>query len=166
LTVKENVFMSDEEPENSNEILEQSLIASDISEKFKNMPLKYDTVLSREFDEHGTILSGGEYQKVALSRVFAKNSGIVILDEPSSALDPIAEYKMYKNMMDVCKDKTVIFISHRLSSAVMADKIFLFDNGRIIESGTHKELIALNKKYADMFNKQAEKYKAKEPVAV
>lgn len=164
MTVKENILMCDEEPENSDEIIEDALKKSDIYEKIDQLPLKTETILSREFDENGTVLSGGEYQKIALARVFAKSCGIVILDEPSSALDPIAEYKMYNNMMEACKDKTVIFISHRLSSAVMADRIYLFEDGRITESGSHRELIALNKKYADMFNKQAEKYKGQEAV--
>lgn len=162
LTVKENVFMAEDEPENGEEILETALRKSDIYDKINSLPLKADTILSREFDETGTILSGGEYQKIALARVFAKSCEVVILDEPSSALDPISEYKMYNNMMEVCKDKTVIFISHRLSSAVMADKIYLFEDGRVTESGSHKELLAMNGKYADMFRKQAEKYTVRE----
>ena len=90
---------------------------------------------------------------------FTEDSDFVILDEPSSALDPIAEYKMYENMMQGCKDKAIIFISHRLSSAVLADKIYMIENGRIIEEGTHKDLVAAKGKYAEMFEKQAKSYK-------
>ena len=118
-----------------------------------------DTTLTREFDEQGAVLSGGEYQKLSLARIFTEDSDFVILDEPSSALDPIAEYKMYENMMQGCKDKAIIFISHRLSSAVLADKIYMIENGRIIEEGTHKDLVAAKGKYAEMFEKQAKSYK-------
>ena len=82
----------------------------------------------------------------------------VILDEPSSALDPIAEYKMYETMLDACSDCGMIFISHRLSSAVLADMVYLVEDGMIAESGTHKDLMEANGKYAEMFRRQAENY--------
>ncbi len=85
--------------------------------------------------------SGGENQKVSTARLFAKDFEIAVLDEPSSALDPIAEYKMYENLIDVTKGKTVIFISHRLSSAVLSDNIIVLSNGKIIEQGSHNELM-------------------------
>ena len=94
-----------------------------------------------------------------MARVFARESSIAILDEPSSALDPISEYEMFNNMMTACADKTVIFISHRLSSAVMADKIYLLEQGEIVEEGSHEELMKLGGKYAGMFMMQAEKYR-------
>ena len=103
-------------------------------------------------------MSGGETQKIAIARIFAQNPDIIILDEPSSALDPIAEYNMYKNMMEVVKDRTVIFISHRLSSARVADKIYLMENGRIAEEGTHDELMDKDGIYAEMFRLQASNY--------
>lgn len=90
----------------------------------------------------------------------------MILDEPSSALDPIAEYKMYENMMKTCADKAVVFISHRLSSAVLADTIYLLENGRIIEQGSHQALMALGGKYAEMFRVQAENYTTGEKEAM
>ncbi len=82
------------------------------------------------------------------------------MDEPSSALDPIAEYKLNQNMMEIAKNRTVIFISHRLSTTVMADKIYMFEKGEIIEQGSHSELMALDGKYAEMFKKQAINYQA------
>ena len=96
---------------------------------------------------------------MAIAHVYAKKNRFVILDEPSSALDPIAEYEMYRTMLDACAGCGVIFISHRLSSAVLADKIYLIDGGRVAESGTHEQLMAQNGIYADMFRKQAENYK-------
>ena len=103
-------------------------------------------------------LSGGQLQRALLGRALVSNPQVLILDEPSSALDPIAENKMFEAIFDSFRDKTVIYILHRLSSATFADRIYLLENGQIAEQGTHAELIALNGKYADMFHKQAEKY--------
>ena len=121
--------------------------------------LKNDTELLREFDKNGVMLSGGESQKVAIARAFYKNCPYAILDEPSANLDPIAEYNLNQAMMEAAENKTVIFISHRLSTTVNADKIYVMENGTITESGTHKELMEMNGAYAYMFNLQAEKYK-------
>ena len=104
------------------------------------------------------MLSGGEFQKIAIARAFAQDFEIALLDEPSSALDPIAEYRLYENMMKRCRDRTVIFISHRLSSATLADRILVMDGGVIIEEGSHTELMRTGGAYADMFRMQAERY--------
>ena len=120
------------------------------------------TELLREFDDEGVMLSGGEAQKIAVARAFYKKCPYVILDEPSANLDPIAEYNLNRAMLDAAEDKTVIFISHRLSTTVNADKIYVMEQGRIIESGSHKELMSKNGTYAEMFNLQAEKYVDKE----
>lgn len=125
----------------------------------KPLPDGADTELLREFDDSGIMLSGGESQKVAVARAFYKDCPFVILDEPSANLDPIAEYNLNKAMMEAAENKTVIFISHRLSTTVNADRIYVMENGRIIDSGTHEELMAKNGTYAYMFNLQAEKYK-------
>ena len=117
-----------------------------------------DTVISREFDEEGFVPSGGQAQKIAIARVFAAQPDMVILDEPSSALDPLAEYNMYRNMMKLSEGKGVIFISHRLSSARMADEIYLVKDGKIVEQGTHEQMMALNGYYHEMFMLQAENY--------
>lgn len=118
-----------------------------------------DTELSREFDDEGIMLSGGESQKVAVARAFYKDCPYVILDEPSANLDPVAEYNLNQAMIEAAKHKTVIFISHRLSTTVNADKIYVMENGGIIESGSHHELMEMNGTYAYMFKLQAEKYK-------
>lgn len=120
------------------------------------------TELLREFDDEGVMLSGGEAQKIAVARAFYKKCPYVILDEPSANLDPIAEYNLNRAMLEAAEDKTVIFISHRLSTTVNADKIYVMEQGRIIESGSHKELMSKNGTYAEMFNLQAEKYVDKE----
>ena len=115
--------------------------------------------LLREFDDEGVMFSGGEAQKAAIARAFYKDCPYVILDEPSANLDPVAEYNLNQAMIEAADQKTVIFISHRLSTTVNADRIYVMEKGRIIESGSHSELMELGGTYAYMFNLQAEKYK-------
>jgi len=121
-----------------------------------------ETVITREFDKNGAGLSGGESQKLSTARLFAKDFQLAILDEPSSALDPIAEYKMYENLVSATKDKTVIYISHRLSSAVLSDRIYVIGGGTILEQGSHDELMASGGEYAEMFTLQASRYLGEE----
>lgn len=157
LTVAENIMLRrtvvGDEP-----LLSESLRASGMFGPVSALPYGADTMMTREFDEEGVSLSGGQAQKIALSRLYAKNAPIAVLDEPSSALDPIAEYELFENMKRICEGRTVIFISHRLSSAISADVIFMMEHGRIIERGDHESLMRQNGKYAEMFRKQAEKY--------
>ncbi len=157
LSVAENIMM-DEVKEEDREKISQALKNSGADQRVENLKHGMDTMLTREFDDEGAVLSGGEFQKIALARVFAKDSDIVILDEPSSALDPIAEYKMYESMLRACRDRSMVFISHRLSSAVLADYVYMLEDGRIIEEGSHKELLEKNGKYARMFRLQAKNY--------
>ncbi len=124
----------------------------------KELPNGLETILLREFDDEGLMLSGGEQQKIAIARAFYKECPYVILDEPSANLDPVSEYELNHAMMTGAENKTVIFISHRLSTTRNADKIFMMEKGKIIESGSHEELMDLGGKYAEMFNLQAEKY--------
>lgn len=158
MTVAENVLMKELEDMVERETALKALEKSGVYEKVLSMHSTIDTVLTREFDDDGVVLSGGEAQKIAISRAFARDYKVAVFDEPSSALDPIAEYRLYESMMETCKDKTVIFISHRLSSAILADRVYMLEDGRIVEMGAHKELMAMGGKYADMFTKQAEKY--------
>ena len=151
-TVGENVAL-DVDPD-KNRVLE-ALGHSGFS---KELPNGTDTELLREFEDSGIMLSGGESQKVAVARAFYKDCPYVILDEPSANLDPIAEYNLNKAMMEAAKHKTVIFISHRLSTTVNADRIYVMENGEIIDCGSHEELMAKNGTYAYMFKLQAEKY--------
>jgi ATP-binding cassette subfamily B protein len=125
--------------------------------KTVGLDLDLDAEVTREFDESGVMLSGGQAQKLGLSRLLHGEFGLLLLDEPSSALDPIAEYEMTKLMFDSSKT-TTIMIAHRLSTIRSADRIYLIADGEVAEQGTHDELIALGGKYAEMFNKQAENY--------
>ena len=162
VTVAENVICKEVESESEQQRVFASLKNSGADTFVNRMPQKEKTVITREFDETGIGLSGGEQQKIATARMFAKDFDLAILDEPSSALDPIAEYNMYENLISATKGKTVIYISHRLSSAVLSDKIYVFGDGTVKESGTHNELMELNGKYAQMFTLQASSYKEKE----
>ncbi len=158
-TLVENVLM-DEEKKGDRERVMEALRLADFEKKLEKLPEGLDSNMTREFREDGTMLSGGEAQKVAIARMFARTGrlSLAILDEPSSALDPLAEYKLNTNMMKNVGDATVIFISHRLSTTRDADRIYMFENGQIIEEGNHHELMKLKGKYAAMFEKQAYYY--------
>ena len=164
LSVKDNVLLR-EGKDGDDELVANALKESGVYEKIGTLENGLDSILTREFDDKGVNLSVGEQQKLSLARVFATDTPFVILDEPSSALDPIAEYKMFENMMRATKGRSVIFISHRLSSAVLADRVLLMDGGTIAEMGTHKELMDKNGKYAAMFRRQAENYLGNEVAA-
>lgn len=151
-TLGENVSMDDKP---NKEKVEEAIKAADFSRK---LPNGMDSILLREFDDDGVSLSGGEAQKIAIARAFYKNCAFAILDEPSANLDPVAEYALNQSMSKAANDKTVMFISHRLSTTVMADEIYMLEKGQIIEHGSHEELMRLDGKYAYMFKLQAEKY--------
>ncbi|MFW6030901.1 MAG: ATP-binding cassette domain-containing protein, partial [Halanaerobiales bacterium] len=153
MSVAENVLMKSLETKEEENMVIEALEKSGIYEKVKRLPKGINTILTKEFDEKGAVLSGGEMQKIAIARAIAHNYEVVILDEPTSALDPLAEYYLYENIMESCKDKIVIFISHRLSSAMLADHIYMLEEGKIIEAGNHKQLMKQKGKYAEMFNK-------------
>ena len=157
LPVAENVLLRPRTQEDEAVIIE-SLKKSGLYEKVKGFDSGENTLMTKEFDPNGVQMSGGEQQKLAIAHVYSKSNRFVILDEPSSALDPIAEHEMYERMSEACRECGMIFISHRLSSAVSADRIYLMENGEVAEAGTHKELMELNGRYAEMFRHQAENY--------
>lgn len=161
MTVKENVLMG-RTYENPEELVKKSLKRAGVLEKVETLPQGIDTMMTKEFDEEGAVLSGGESQKIAVARTFAMNSPVKIFDEPSSALDPIAEYELFRNIMKEGKDHTMLFISHRLSSVKSCDKVFMLEKGRLIEEGSHKELMERGGSYAQMYKKQAQNYLALE----
>ena len=157
-TVAENVMLRGNITDMDRVTVKDALERSGIYSKVESLSKGVDSNVTREFDNEGAMFSGGEAQKISIARIFAGKQEIVIMDEPTSALDPIAEQEMYRNMFEACEGKTVIFISHRLSSATMADRVYMFENGEIIEQGTHSELLAMNGKFADMWHKQADTY--------
>ena len=123
------------------------------------MPNGLNTNLVKHISEDGTELSGGEMQRLLLARALYKKAPIIVLDEPTAALDPIAENEIYLKYNELTKDKTSIYISHRLSSTRFCDRIIFIDGAKIVEHGTHEELMQLGKKYAHMFDIQSNYYK-------
>ncbi len=156
-SVKENVLL-DVADGIDDEDIKKALTQSGLMERINKFEKGLDTELTTEFSQEGVNLSGGESQKLAISRVFYKDAGLMILDEPSSALDPIAEYQLNHAMLEATGDKTVIFISHRLSTTRIADRIIMLENGKIVEQGSHEELLAMKGKYAQMWKVQAGAY--------
>ncbi len=160
VSVLENVMMSpcDDSPENRETAI-SALKSSKLYERIESEQNGIDSICTKEFDPDGIELSGGQAQKLALARVFAKDCGIVVLDEPSAALDPISEAEMYETMLDAMADKTVILISHRLSACRNVDRIYVIEDGKVAEEGSHEELLANNGLYAQMWEIQASGYR-------
>lgn len=161
MSVADNVTLGEDIPAEKREaIVTEALKLSGVYDKVMSLPQGINTTLTREFDDSGAVLSGGEFQKIVVSRAFARSCPVKVFDEPSSALDPIAEYQLFDNILKACKENTLLFISHRLSSVQNADHVFLLENGEVREEGTHRELIDRKGLYADMYQKQAENYLA------
>ena len=159
--VWQNISMKPENETDKNRTME-ALEKSGLDEKINKYENKIDTMLLRIFDPNGVDLSGGERQRLAMARALYQNREVLVLDEPTAALDALAEDRMYQEFNQMVKGKTAIFISHRLSSTRFCDKIVMFEDGRIIEEGTHEQLINANGKYRNMFQVQAQYYKDKE----
>lgn len=158
-TLLENVLMTDSKAgDYSEEAAKEALERAGFSKRLQTLPHSLDTQVTTEFDKDGINFSGGESQKIAISRAFYKDADILIMDEPSSALDPIAEYELNKAMESAAKGKTVFYISHRLSTTRDADRIILLEKGCIVEEGTHESLLEMNGKYAEMWRVQAGRY--------
>lgn len=164
LSVMENVLMRNEQEGDEEKVIHALKLAG-VYDKVCSLPQGLQTILTREFAEDGAVLSGGEYQKIVVARAFVKDCPFKIFDEPSSALDPIAEYELFDNILKSSKGKTMLFISHRLSSVQNADWVFMLENGTVKEEGTHQALMEKNGLYADMYKKQAVNYLASDEAA-
>ncbi len=158
LSLRENIAVSDISRLTDDDAVISAACASKANGIYESLPDGLNVQMTRRFDNNGIELSGGQWQKIALARAFFRDSQFIILDEPSSALDPEAEDYVFSSFGRLCKDKGGILISHRLSSIMMVDEIILLDGGTLLESGTHDELIKKNGKYAEMYRLQAQKY--------
>ena len=156
--LRENIALSDLSRIEDDAAIKQACDISNVSDFTKNWDNGVDENLTRRFDKTGKELSGGQWQRVALARAFFRNASIILLDEPSAALDPLAEHQIFEDFSKISKGKSAILISHRLSSITLADKILVLEDGHIIEQGTHRDLIEKNGRYAYLFNLQASKY--------
>lgn len=154
-TVRYNVLMG---REGTDEEVISALQKAGVYEKIKSLPLGINSQLTKEFDENGTLLSGGECQKVLVARAFAKPAQVTVFDEPSSALDPIAEHELLSGILKETDDRTRILISHRLSCVKEADHLIMLEKGRIVEEGTHQILMKKHGKYAELYRVQEQNY--------
>lgn len=159
MSVMENVLMRKGTAEDEKDVIHALKLAG-VYDKVMSLPNGIHTILTKEFAEDGAVLSGGEYQKIVVARAFVQKRPVKIFDEPSSALDPIAEYRLFESILQDGQDKTMLFISHRLSSVQNADWVFMLENGTVIEQGSHRMLMDQKGVYADMYEKQAVNYLA------
>ena len=158
VSVADNIRFGDIHKSASEESIRFAAMQSNAAEYISKMPDGYDTPLMRIFEKEGAELSIGQWQKLAIARAFYSDSDILILDEPTASLDPLAEQEIFNQFDQLRADKTTIFVSHRLSSATMASLIVVLENGEVVECGNHKELMALEGKYAHLFSTQAKRY--------
>ena len=158
VSVEENIRFGDINKEKTTEQMEFAAKQSTAADFIKNLPDGYNTPLMRIFEANGLELSIGQWQKLAIARAFYADSDIIILDEPTASLDPMAEQEIFNQFDQLRNDKTTIFVSHRLSSATIADRILVLENGCLVEQGNHQELLALQGKYSTLFNTQAKRY--------
>ena len=158
VTVKENIAFGEVGKGIVDDDIEKAALYSNAKDYIEQLPQKYDTPLMRYFEDSGTELSGGQWQKIAIARAFYADSDILILDEPTASLDAIAEQEIFTQFETLRNGKSSIFVSHRLSSATTADKIVVLNNGTIEEIGTHAELMKAGGEYYKLFSTQAKRY--------
>ena len=162
VSIAENILMHKVRNKADEEKVYDALDKVGLLEKVKSLKQGIYTEMTREFDTSGEAFSGGERQRIVVARVFATNADLYILDEPTASLDPLAEEKINKLILNTAVDKTIIIIAHRLSTVVDTDKIYLMKQGTFTEIGTHQELLELNGDYALMFNTQKQLYESNE----
>ncbi|MCI8790176.1 MAG: ABC transporter ATP-binding protein [Lachnospiraceae bacterium] len=157
LTLRENVRIADFGSGRSDGMIEKLLGENHIDSRNRHVfPEGLDTVLSREFD--GTELSGGLWQRIAIARGFYRDSDIIVLDEPTAAIDPLEESAIYRKFVEIAENKTAVIVTHRLGSAKIAERIIVMQGGKIVETGSHDELMGQGGVYAAMFRAQAKWY--------
>ena len=154
-TIKENICFS-ENPDS--EKLDRILKTTGLQEVVEKLDKGLDTFVYRDFDDEGFMPSGGEGQKIAIARAAYKDSSVVILDEPTSALDPAAESQIYEQFDSFFKDKCSLYISHRMAVTKFSSRTLVFDNGEIVQDGSHDELMKLDGKYKELYDLQAKYY--------
>ena len=158
MTFRENIMLSDLENYQNDEQISLALEKSGGLSMTEKLPDGLDTYITKLFSESGVELSGGQNQKIALARTFYRRSFALLLDEPSSSLDPEAEHLLFQQLESFSEGKTTIFTSHRLSNVHLADRVIVIENGTVLEQGTHKELMNNSQRYAELYNYQAEKF--------
>ncbi len=156
MTLRENVMISNLDTEREDGTLLETLKKADVDIESRSYPDGLETMLSREFD--GVDLSGGQWQRVSIARGINRDSKVIVLDEPTAAIDPIEETKIYKKFKEISDERTTVLVTHRLGSARIADRIVVMENGRVAEIGTHDELMNKKGTYYVLFMSQAQWY--------
>jgi ABC-type multidrug transport system fused ATPase/permease subunit len=158
VTAAENISFGNIHLGENRDMIESCARQANAEDYISKLPYGYDTPLMRIFEKEGIELSGDQWQKLAIARAFYRDSEIMILDEPTASLDPMAEQEIFNQFDNLREGKTTIFVSHRLSSAVIATKILVLEYGELIEEGTHHELMQKRGKYYNLFTTQAKRY--------
>ena len=158
VSVSENIRFGDIHKEAKAEDIRKAAEEADATDYISHLPVGFDTPLMRIFEEEGIELSIGQWQKLAIARAFYSDSDVLILDEPTASLDPMAEQEIFNQFDRLRADKTTIFVSHRLSSATVASKIAVLEYGKLIEEGNHRQLMAKRGRYYELFSTQAKRY--------
>jgi ATP-binding cassette subfamily B protein len=158
LTARQNIWLGDVDVPPDSRAIVAAAARSGADDVIAGLPKGYESPLGKWLD-NGEELSVGEWQKIALARAFLRTAQIIVLDEPTSALDPRAEYDVFSRFGQLVEGRTSIIISHRFSTVRMADRIYVFDNGRIVEEGAHEDLMRRGGKYAHLFEAQAQYYR-------
>lgn len=156
--LRENISIADTEQAESDSVIIRAIVDSGAGDILDNAPEGLNTFLTRLFDQNGMELSGGQYQKLAMARTFYRKHSALILDEPSSNLDPQAEHNLFEQLKDFTEGKTVLFTSHRLANVSLADRVIVLEHGKVLEIGTQQELLAQNGRYAELFRFQRKRY--------
>ena len=159
LSARDNIHVGDVRLSETDPAIEKAADDAGVHDLIADLRHGYDTLLGKWFEE-GEELSGGEWQKLALARAFVRNAQVLVLDEPTSALDPRAEWEVFRHVKELACGRAVVLVSHRFSTVSHADNIHIFDQGRIIESGTHEELLKAGGRYAQMYRAQAKAYRS------
>ena len=158
MTARDNIWLGNIRQPLETLVIQEAAKLAGADEVISQLPQGYNSMLGKWF-EGGEELSIGEWQKIALARAFLRQSQIMVMDEPTSAMDGKAEFEFFQRFHNLAKDRMAILISHRLSTVKMADRIYVLDQGRIVENGTHEELINRNGRYAELFETQARNYR-------
>lgn len=157
-TLKENIMFGDEPDRERKERLLHIIGKTGLEDRLESLSKGIDTCITQEYDPQGEELSGGEGQRVAIARAWYRQAPIIVMDEPTSAIDPISEEKLFDSISELFHGRTALLISHRMSSVRLCDKVLFFDEGTVSECGTHEELMESGKKYSDMYRMQAKWY--------
>jgi ATP-binding cassette subfamily B protein len=158
MTARENIAVGQIEKLDDLKLLQTASRKSLADQVVAKLPLEYEQMLGRRFDG-GVDLSGGEWQKIALARAYLREAQLLILDEPTAALDARSEFEVFHRFAELTAGKMALFISHRFSTVRMADRIVVLENGKIVEEGSHDQLSRLGGRYAEMFEMQAASYR-------